>query len=113
MNVGLPADGGSVAEHRCDRLDRPTRLLLCLSRAGRGANLAQRGYRPKEWQLVSTRRVAEAPLGRAQPKLTVRRAQPGQEELYCRVILAGALYPAKSRPLTLDPSAQQEWQSSS
>jgi GNAT superfamily N-acetyltransferase len=53
--------------------------------------LAQRGYRPKEWQLVSTRRVAEAPLGRPQPKLAVRRVQGGQEELYCRVILAGAL----------------------
>lgn len=53
--------------------------------------LAERGYRLKEWQLVSTRRVADAPLAGSQPKVRVRRVQRGQEELYCRVVLAGAL----------------------
>jgi GNAT superfamily N-acetyltransferase len=53
--------------------------------------LSARGYRAKEWQLVWTRRVPEAPLGPMPPQLTVRRVLPGQEELYCRVMLAGAL----------------------
>jgi ribosomal protein S18 acetylase RimI-like enzyme len=53
--------------------------------------LAARGYRAKEWQLVWTRDVPEAPLGSPGRVLTVRRVQPGQEKLYCRVALAGAL----------------------
>jgi GNAT superfamily N-acetyltransferase len=53
--------------------------------------LAARGYRAKEWQLVWTRDVPEAPFGLPGSLLTVRRVQPGQEKLYCRVVLAGAL----------------------
>jgi GNAT superfamily N-acetyltransferase len=53
--------------------------------------LAERAYRTKEWQLVWTRRATDALLPRVQPELDVRRVLPGQEELYCRVLLAGAL----------------------
>jgi GNAT superfamily N-acetyltransferase len=40
---------------------------------------------------VWTRRVTDALLPGMQPDLDVRRVLPGQEELYCRVVLAGAL----------------------
>jgi GNAT superfamily N-acetyltransferase len=53
--------------------------------------LAERGYRAKEWQLVWTRRAPAAPPEPSKPELTVRRMHSGQEELYCRVMLAGAL----------------------
>jgi GNAT superfamily N-acetyltransferase len=53
--------------------------------------LAERGYRAKEWQLAWTRSVSDASLARFQPELTVCRVPRGQEELYCRVVLAGAL----------------------
>lgn len=57
--------------------------------------LAERGYRVKEWQLVWTRPVPEGPMAppsAAPPgELTIRHMQPGEEELFCRVDLAGAL----------------------
>ena len=57
--------------------------------------LAERGYRIKEWQLVWTRSVPEEPLAppsAAPPgELTIRHVRPGEEELFCRVDLAGAL----------------------
>lgn len=57
--------------------------------------LAERGYRIKEWQLVWTRSVPEEPMSAfslAPPsELTIRRIQPGEEELFCRVDLAAAL----------------------
>lgn len=57
--------------------------------------LAERGYRVKEWQLVWTRSVPDEPMAppsAAPPsELTIRHVQPGEEELFCRVDLAGAL----------------------
>jgi len=53
--------------------------------------LAARGYRVNEWQLVWTRQITEEPLEPPAPELDVRRVQPGEEELYWRVTLAGAL----------------------
>jgi len=53
--------------------------------------LAERGYRVNEWQLVWTRAVPTRPLAPPGSQLSVRRVQPGQEELYTRVVLAGAL----------------------
>lgn len=53
--------------------------------------LAKRGYGIHEWQLVWTRPVPEQPLAPPPPELTVRRMQSGEEEVYCRVALAGAL----------------------
>jgi GNAT superfamily N-acetyltransferase len=55
------------------------------------ALLAERGYRVNEWQLVWTRPVPRRSLGPPAPGLTIRRVLPGEEELYCRVVLAGAL----------------------
>ena len=55
------------------------------------ALLAERGYRVNEWQLVWTRPVPEESLDPPAPELTVRRVQAGEEQLYCRVVLAGAL----------------------
>jgi GNAT superfamily N-acetyltransferase len=55
------------------------------------ALLAKRGYRVNEWQLVWTRDVPDEPLAPPPPDLTIRRVQPGEEELYCRVCLAGFL----------------------
>lgn len=53
--------------------------------------LAKRGYRISEWQLVWTRPVPDEPLAPPPPSLSVRRVQPGEEELFCRVCLAGFL----------------------
>lgn len=55
------------------------------------ALLAQRGYRVTEWQLVWTRTVPQERLAAPPPELEIRRVQAGEEELYCRVTLAGAL----------------------
>lgn len=55
------------------------------------ALLAERRYRINEWQLVWTRPVPRRALDAPAPGLTVRRVRPGEEELYCRVLLAGAL----------------------
>lgn len=55
------------------------------------ALLAQRGYRVTEWQLVWTRSVPDQPLAPPPQELTIRRVQAGEEELYCRVCLAGFL----------------------
>lgn len=55
------------------------------------ALLAERGYRIKEWQLVWTRPVPEVPLAPPPPELSIRPLQSGEEELFCRVDLAGAL----------------------
>ena len=55
------------------------------------ALLAERGYRVNEWQLVWTRNVPAESLGPPAPDLTVRRVRAGEEELYCRVVMAGAL----------------------
>jgi GNAT superfamily N-acetyltransferase len=55
------------------------------------ALLAERGYRVNEWQLVWTRPVPQRGLAAPPPGVTVDRVQPGEEELYCRVVLAGAL----------------------
>lgn len=55
------------------------------------ALLAARGYRVNEWQLVWTRAVPAEPLAPAPPELSIRRVEPGQEELYARVTLAGFL----------------------
>ncbi|RYZ07595.1 MAG: GNAT family N-acetyltransferase [Myxococcales bacterium] len=53
--------------------------------------LAERGYRVTEWQLVWTRAVPQEPAAAPPTGLMVRRMRPGEEELYCRVALAGAL----------------------
>ena len=53
--------------------------------------LAERSYRVTEWQLVWTRAVPQEPLAGPPAELTVRRVQRGEEELFCRVALAGAL----------------------
>jgi GNAT superfamily N-acetyltransferase len=55
------------------------------------ALLAERGYRVNEWQLVWTRNVPTESLGPPAPNVAVRRVRPGEEELYCRVVLAGVL----------------------
>jgi GNAT superfamily N-acetyltransferase len=55
------------------------------------ALLAERGYRVNEWQLVWTRPVPAQPLAPPPPELTVRRVQTGEEERFCRVVLAGFL----------------------
>jgi GNAT superfamily N-acetyltransferase len=55
------------------------------------ALLAERGYRIKEWQLVWARSVPEEPLAPPPPELSIRPVERGQEELFCRVDLAGAL----------------------
>ena len=55
------------------------------------ALLAARGYRVNEWQLVWTRAAPDAPLAPAPAALTIRRVQPGEEERYCRVVLASFL----------------------
>jgi GNAT superfamily N-acetyltransferase len=55
------------------------------------ALLAERGYRVTEWQLVWARAVPQEPLAASPPELTIRRVRRGEEELYCRVTLAGAL----------------------
>jgi GNAT superfamily N-acetyltransferase len=53
--------------------------------------LSARGYRVNEWQLVWTRAVPTEPLEPPPAELAIRRVRPGEEELYCRVVLAGAL----------------------
>ena len=55
------------------------------------ALLAERGYRVTEWQLVWSQAVPREPLAAPPPELSIRRMQPGEEELYCRVTLAAAL----------------------
>jgi GNAT superfamily N-acetyltransferase len=55
------------------------------------ALFAQRGYRVNEWQLVWERPVPDEPLAPPPAGLAIRRVQPGEEELHCRVTLAGFL----------------------
>lgn len=68
--------------------------------------LAQRGYRIKEWQLVWTRSLPGAPLpplfASLPPELTIVPMEAGQEELYCRVTLAGALGRESVPPRLID-----------
>jgi GNAT superfamily N-acetyltransferase len=53
------------------------------------ALLAERRYRVHEWQLVWTRSVDDAPLAPPPPELTIRPLEPGQEDLFFHVVLAG------------------------
>src|SRR5205807_8691766 len=55
------------------------------------AELARRGYRVHEWQLVWTRGVPDAPLAAPPPELRLAPMATGQEELFLRVIMAGFL----------------------
>jgi GNAT superfamily N-acetyltransferase len=55
------------------------------------ALVAERRYRITEWQLVWTRAVPAEPLAPPPPELTVRPIRAGEEELHCRVSLAGFL----------------------
>lgn len=55
------------------------------------ALVAERGYRIAEWQLVWSRAVPAEPLAPPPRELSVRRIRPGEEELHCRVSLAGFL----------------------
>jgi GNAT superfamily N-acetyltransferase len=75
-----PAGTGPMQLEICAFAD-PSLLALC----------ATRGYRVNEWQLVWTRAVPDAPLAPAPAELSIRRVQPGEEERYCRVALAGFL----------------------
>jgi GNAT superfamily N-acetyltransferase len=56
--------------------------------------LAARGYRVNEWQLVWTCPIPEVPAAPAAPpdeRLVVRRARPGEEDLFFRCVLSGFL----------------------
>ena len=105
--VGSPLTQGMAMGLRgpvtTDELDA---VEACLGRYGGGllqlevcafahpslhALLAERGYWINEWQLVWTRSVPAESLGPPAPQLVVRRVRKGEEELYCRVVLAGAL----------------------
>lgn len=70
----------------------PRQLEVCpFADPGLPALLAGRGYRVNEWQLVWTRPVPDRPPAPPPPGLAVRRVRPGEEELYCRVVMAGFL----------------------
>jgi GNAT superfamily N-acetyltransferase len=97
MAMGLR---GPVAAGELDALeahlrpahDGPRQLEVCaFADPSLLALLAARGYRVNEWQLVWTRPVPEAPLAPPPPGLTIRRVQPGEEERFCRVVMAGFL----------------------
>jgi GNAT superfamily N-acetyltransferase len=53
--------------------------------------LAERHYRVNEWQLVWTRPIAQETLDPPAPELTIRRVEPGQEELFLHAVMAGFL----------------------
>jgi GNAT superfamily N-acetyltransferase len=53
------------------------------------ALLAERRYRVHEWQLVWTRALSNEPLAPPPSDLEIRRVQPGEEDLFFRVVLAG------------------------
>jgi GNAT superfamily N-acetyltransferase len=55
------------------------------------AELARRGYRVHEWQLVWTRPLAQETLAPPPPELRIARVEPGQEELFFHVVAAGFL----------------------
>jgi GNAT superfamily N-acetyltransferase len=55
------------------------------------ALLAARGYRVHEWQLAWTRAVPDAALDPPPSSITVRRARPGEEDSYARLLLRAFL----------------------
>jgi adenylate kinase family enzyme/GNAT superfamily N-acetyltransferase len=58
------------------------------------ALLAERGYRVHEWQLTWVRALDDArpaPAAAPDPRLTVRRIRPGEEDAFLRAVMAGFL----------------------
>jgi len=82
----------AIEAHLCPFGGGPRQVEACaFADPSLFALLAERGYRVSEWQLVWTRPVPDEPLAPPPPELSIRRVQAGEEELYCRVTLAGAL----------------------
>lgn len=87
-----PADLDAVEAHLCPGGAGARQLEICpFADPTLTAELARRGYRVHEWQLVWTRAVPDAPMAPAPPELRIARLRPGEEELFLRVILAGFL----------------------
>jgi hypothetical protein len=94
----------AIEAHLASPLDGLSQIEVCaFADASLHRLLAERAYRTKEWQLVWTRRVSDPLLPRVQSELEVRRVLPGQEELYCRVLLAGALEAEDLPRAVIDP----------
>jgi GNAT superfamily N-acetyltransferase len=81
ITAQLRATGSGGCQLEVSPFSHPSLLAL----------LAQRGYGISEWQLVWTRPVPEQALAPPPPEITVRRLRPGEEDIYCRVVLAGVL----------------------
>lgn len=94
---------GAVSEAELDAMERhlrpdgsgSTQLEVCpFVDPGLNALLAKRGYRVNEWQLVWTCPIPDVPAAPAAPpdeRLVVRRARPGEEDLFFRCVLSGFL----------------------
>ncbi|MDB4968978.1 MAG: hypothetical protein JWN44_4667 [Myxococcales bacterium] len=86
------ADLDLVEAQLCPDGSGARQLELCpFADATLPAELARRGYRVHEWQLVWTRRVPETALAPPPPELRIARVRPGEEELFLRVIMSGFL----------------------
>ena len=87
-----PAELDALEAHLCPDGSGSRQLELCpFAHPSVAALLAERGYRVHEWQLVWTRALSDEPLAPPPPELTVRRVRAGEEERFCRVVLAGFL----------------------
>jgi len=94
---------GPVGEAELDAMERHLRpdgsgsakLEVCpFADPSLSALLAARGYRVNEWQLVWTCPIPEVPAAPVAPpdeRLVVRRARPGEEDLFFRSVLSGFL----------------------
>lgn len=93
MGLGGPvsaADLDAMEAHLCPGGSGSKQLELCpYADPSLTALLAERGYRVHEWQLVWTRAVPREPMAPPPPELTLRRARPGEEDLFIRTMLAG------------------------
>ncbi len=86
MGLGGPvaaAELDAMEAYLCPRGPASTQLELCpFADPSLSALLAGRGYRVHEWQLVWARAVPAETMAPPPPELAVRRARPGEEELY-------------------------------
>jgi GNAT superfamily N-acetyltransferase len=89
---------GPVSSEQLDQVERH----LCPSGSGRKqlevcpyadpslpTLLAARGYRVNEWQLVWIREVPSEPMPSPPAHLAIRKVGAGEEDLFCRTLLAG------------------------
>jgi GNAT superfamily N-acetyltransferase len=76
----------------CRDGQRSRQLELCpFADPSLPAILAARGYRVHEWQLAWVRPMADEIFAPPPPGITVRPVTSGEEELFCRVVMAGFL----------------------